>query len=181
MDRDQLEAIMAEAHALGLRTTTHIGVEETTAKDYIELGVSSIEHFYGIADAALDGVQRFPPDMNYNNEVQRFARAGELWTQADRGKLSRIVDMMVAKQVGWSPTLSIYEASRDVDARAEPALVQGLPAPRARGLLPSLARQPRLLLPRVDQHAGGALEAAVPRLDGRPARVRPQGRPRHDG
>jgi imidazolonepropionase-like amidohydrolase len=114
MDRDQLEAIMAEAHALGLRTTTHIGVEETTARDYIELGVSSIEHFYGIADAALDGVQRFPPDMNYNNEVQRFARAGELWTQADRGKLSQIVDMMVAKHVGWSPTLSIYDASRDV-------------------------------------------------------------------
>jgi hypothetical protein len=76
--------------------------------------VNSIEHFYGIADAALDGVQRFPADMNYNDEVHRFARAGELWAQADRGKLSQVVDMMVAKQVGWSPTLSIYEASRDV-------------------------------------------------------------------
>ena len=86
MDRDQLEAILDEAHTLGLRTTTHIGVEETTAKDYIELGVNSIEHFYGIADAALDGVQRFPPDMNYNDEVHRFARAGELWAQADRGE-----------------------------------------------------------------------------------------------
>ena len=62
VDRDQLEAILDEAHTLGLRTTTHIGVEETTAKDYIELGVNSIEHFYGIADAALDGVQRFPPE-----------------------------------------------------------------------------------------------------------------------
>ena len=46
---------MDEAHKLGLRTTAHIGVEETTAQDYIELGVSSIEHFYGVADAALDG------------------------------------------------------------------------------------------------------------------------------
>lgn len=114
VDRDQLEAILDEARALGLRTTAHIGVEETTARDYIELGVSSIEHFYGIADAALVGVQRFPPDMNYDHEVHRFARAGELWTQADRGKLSQIVDLMVAKNVGWSPTLSIYEASRDV-------------------------------------------------------------------
>jgi imidazolonepropionase-like amidohydrolase len=114
VDRDQLEVILDEARTLGLPTTTHIGVEETTARDYIELGVNSIEHFYGIADAALDGVQKFPPDMNYNDEVQRFARAGELWAQADRGKLSQIVDMMVARQVGWSPTLSIYEASRDV-------------------------------------------------------------------
>jgi hypothetical protein len=59
-------------------------------------------------------MQRFPPDMNYNDEVHRFARAGELWEQADRAKLSHIVDTMVAKNVGWSPTLSIYEASRDV-------------------------------------------------------------------
>src|SRR6266536_3380885 len=53
MDRDQLEAIMEEAHKLGLRTATHIAVEETTASDYIELGVNSIEHFYGVADAAI--------------------------------------------------------------------------------------------------------------------------------
>jgi imidazolonepropionase-like amidohydrolase len=114
LDRDQVEAALSEARELGLRTTTHIGVEETTAKDYIELGVNAIEHFYGIPDAALNGRQSFPPDMNYNDEVQRFARAGELWAQADRRKLSEIVDMMVEHHVGWSPTLSIYEASRDV-------------------------------------------------------------------
>lgn len=113
-DRDQLEAVLDEAHKLGLPTTTHIGVEETTAKDYIELGVNAIEHFYGIPDAALDGVQDFPPDMNYNNEVQRFARAGELWAQANPQKLTQIIDLMVEKHVGWSPTLSVYEASRDV-------------------------------------------------------------------
>src|SRR6185436_11376454 len=60
MDRDQLEAIMDEAHKLGLRTATHIAVEETTAKDYAELGVNSIEHFYGVADAAINGIQNFP-------------------------------------------------------------------------------------------------------------------------
>jgi imidazolonepropionase-like amidohydrolase len=88
MDRDQLEAILDEAHRVGLRTTAHIGAEETTARDYIELGVSSIEHFYGVADAALPGAQRFPADMNYSNEIHRFARAGELYAQADRQKLS---------------------------------------------------------------------------------------------
>jgi imidazolonepropionase-like amidohydrolase len=113
MDRDQLEALMAEAKAQGLPTTAHIGVEETTASDYIELGVTSIEHFYGIADAALDGVQDFPAEMNYSNEFHRFARAGELYAQADAGKLRAVVERMAERGVAWSPTLSIYEASRD--------------------------------------------------------------------
>jgi imidazolonepropionase-like amidohydrolase len=116
LDRDQLEAVLDEAHRVGLPTATHIGVEETTARDYAELGVSSIEHFYGIADAALDGIQDFPADMNYSNEVQRFARAGELYTQhnLNREKLSSVLDLMIEKQVAWSPTLSIYVASRDL-------------------------------------------------------------------
>jgi imidazolonepropionase-like amidohydrolase len=114
LDRDQLEVVLNEAHAQDLPTTAHIGVEETTARDYIELGVSSIEHFYGIPDAAIEGRQRFPADMNSSNEVQRFARAGELFAQADPGKLRAIVDLMVEKRVAWSPTLSVYEASRDL-------------------------------------------------------------------
>jgi imidazolonepropionase-like amidohydrolase len=121
MDRDQLEAIMDEAHKLGMRTATHIAVEETTAKDYVELGVNSIEHFYGVADAALNGIQNFPPDMSYSNEIHRFGRAGELYAQADPEKLHKIIDMMVEKHVAWDPTFSIYEASRDlVRAQAQP-------------------------------------------------------------
>lgn len=114
MDRDQLEAVMSEAKVQGLRTTAHIAVEETTARDFIELGVDSIEHFYGIADAALDGVQNFPPDMNYSDELMRFAHAGELYAQANPAKLEKVIDEMVAAGVTWSPTLSIYEASRDL-------------------------------------------------------------------
>jgi imidazolonepropionase-like amidohydrolase len=114
MDRDQLEAIMDEAHTLGLRTATHIAVEETTAADYVELGVNSIEHFYGVADAALTGIQHFPPEMNYANEIHRFGRAGELYAQADPEKLRKVTDLMVQKHVAWDPTFSIYEASRDL-------------------------------------------------------------------
>jgi imidazolonepropionase-like amidohydrolase len=114
MDRDQLEALMGEAKTQGLRTTAHIAVEETTAKDFIELGINSIEHFYGVADAALDGIQNFPPDMNYANELHRFGRAGELYAQANPAKLADVIDLMVERKVAWTPTLSIYEASRDV-------------------------------------------------------------------
>src|SRR6478672_6946540 len=114
MDRDQLEAIMDEAHTLNMRTAAHIAVEETTAKNYAELGVGSIEHFYGVADAALNGIQNFPPDTSYANEIHRFGRAGELYAQADPEKLHQVVDLMVEKHVAWDPTFSIYEASRDL-------------------------------------------------------------------
>jgi imidazolonepropionase-like amidohydrolase len=114
LDRDQLEALLGEARLQGLPTTAHIGVEETTARDFIELGVTSIEHFYGIADAALEGVQDFPADMNSSDETHRFAHAGELYAQADPERLAAIVDLMAEKGVAWSPTLSIYEACRDL-------------------------------------------------------------------
>ena len=114
MDRDLLEAVMDEARRQGLPTTAHIGVEEVTARDFIELGVGSIEHFYGVADAALDGIQDFPPEMNYSNEFHRFSRAGELYAQANPEKLRAVIDLMVESDVAWSPTLSIYEAARDL-------------------------------------------------------------------
>src|SRR4029079_4408397 len=120
MDRDQAAATIDEAKRVGLPTTVHIAVGEATARDFVDLGVNCIEHFYGIADAALDGVQDFPPEMNLANEIHRFGRAGELYTQDNLNpeKLSKLLDDMVAKGVAWSPPMSTYEAARDL-VRAE--------------------------------------------------------------
>jgi imidazolonepropionase-like amidohydrolase len=116
MDRDQAFAAIDEARKIGLPTTVHIAVGEATARDFVDDGVNCIEHFYGIADAAFDGVQDFPPEMNLNNEIHRFGRAGELYTQPNLNseKLSKLLDDMVAKGVAWSPTMSTYEATRDL-------------------------------------------------------------------
>jgi imidazolonepropionase-like amidohydrolase len=116
MDRDLLEALLDEAHKQGLRVAIHNAVEEVNAKDFAELGGTSIEHFYGVADAALDGIQDFPPEHNANNEIHRFGRAGELYIQKNlnKEKLSQVLDLMVKNHVTWSPTLSIYIASRDL-------------------------------------------------------------------
>ena len=116
MDRDQAAAAIDEAKKAGLPTTVHIAVGEATARDFVDLGVNCIEHFYGVADAALDGIQDFPPEMNDDNEIHRFGRAGELYTQANfnHEKLSKLLDDMVAKGVAWSPTMSTYEATRDL-------------------------------------------------------------------
>ncbi|MFN8060310.1 MAG: amidohydrolase family protein [Vicinamibacterales bacterium] len=116
MDRDQVAATLEEAKKVGLKTTVHVAVGEATARDFVDLGVNCIEHFYGVADAALDGIQDFPPEMNYANEIHRFGRAGELYTQnnLNREKLSQLLGDMVAKGVSWSPTMSTYEATRDL-------------------------------------------------------------------
>ena len=116
MDRDQVAATLDEAKKVGLPTTVHIAVGDATARDFVDLGVNCIEHFYGVADAALDGIQDFPPEMNYSNEIHRFGRAGELYIQNnfDHEKLSKLLDDMVAKGVAWSPTMSTYEAARDL-------------------------------------------------------------------
>jgi hypothetical protein len=122
LDRDIMTAMEEEAHKVGLPIAHHVGVEETTAWDDIRLGTRSIEHWYGIPDAALkDGVQGFPPTYNYNNEVDRFRYAGHLWREADPDKLLTVLDGMVAKSVAWVPTLDIYEASRDLQrAQTQP-------------------------------------------------------------
>ena len=122
IDRDIMAALSDEAHKLGLRTAHHAGVEETNAWDDIRFGTTSIEHWYGIPDAALDDrVQHFPPSYNYNYEVDRFRWAGHLWREANWDRLGKVFDAMVAANVAWDPTLNIYEASRDLQrAQTQP-------------------------------------------------------------
>jgi hypothetical protein len=115
IDRDTMEAMEREAHLLNLRIAHHAGVEETNAWDDINFGTTSIEHWYGIPDAAIEhGVQNFPATYNYNNETDRFRYAGHLWREADPKRLGDVLDGMVKAGVAWVPTLDIYEASRDL-------------------------------------------------------------------
>jgi cytosine/adenosine deaminase-related metal-dependent hydrolase len=122
IDRDTMQAMEAEAHELGLRIAHHAGVEETNAWDDIHFGTTSIEHWYGIPDAAIEaGVQNFPSSYNYNNETDRFRYAGHLWREADPERLTKVLQAMVDAHVAWDPTLDIYEASRDLQrAQTQP-------------------------------------------------------------
>lgn len=128
MDRDLMTAMMDEANKLGMRVMHHVGVEETNAWDDIKLGTTSIEHWYGIPDAAIEsGRQNFPSDYNYNDEVHRFRYAGRLWREANWDKLMAVLDAMVAANVAWDPTLDIYDASRDLQrAQTNPAFADFL-------------------------------------------------------
>jgi imidazolonepropionase-like amidohydrolase len=114
LDRDIMEAIVDEATKLGLKVADHMAVEETDARDAATFGVDTIEHWYGIPDAALKGSQDFPPSYNFNNESDRFRWAGHLWREADPVKLEAVLTEMVKRGVGWIPTFSTYEACRDM-------------------------------------------------------------------
>lgn len=114
LDRDIMKAALEEAHKLGLRVAHHAAVEETDAWDDAAFGVTSIEHWYGVPDAALHGSQNFPYWYNFNSENDRFRYAGHLWREADPQKLDKVLAMLVEKGVAWCPTLVIYEANRDL-------------------------------------------------------------------
>ncbi len=122
LDRDILLAMLDEAKKIGLRVAHHVGVEETNVWDDIAGGTTTIEHWYGIPDAAIrDKRQRFPSDYNYNDETDRFRWAGRLWREADPVLLDSVFSSMVRANVAWVPTLDIYEASRDLQrAQTQP-------------------------------------------------------------
>jgi cytosine/adenosine deaminase-related metal-dependent hydrolase len=122
IDRDTMQAMEDEAHKLNLRIAHHAGVEETNAWDDIKFGTTSIEHWYGVPDAAIEGGgQNFPSYYNYNNETDRFRWAGHLFREANPERLTKVLQGMVEANVAWDPTLDIYEASRDLQrAQTQP-------------------------------------------------------------
>lgn len=128
IDRDLMQPMMDEAKKIGMRVAHHTGVEETNAWDDIKFGTTSIEHWYGIPDAAIEsGRQNFPSDYNYNDEVDRFRFAGRLWREANWERLMKVFDGMVEAGVAWNPTLDIYDASRDLQrAQTNPAFADYL-------------------------------------------------------
>jgi hypothetical protein len=101
-------------------TTVHLppsDISVVNALKAAELGVTMIEHHYGYAEASMDGrSQPFPPDYNYMDEAQRFREAGSIWQMADEEILfGEVVDRLVASGVSLIPTMSTYEANRDIN------------------------------------------------------------------
>ncbi|MEX0906989.1 MAG: amidohydrolase [Gemmatimonadota bacterium] len=121
-DPDIMEALLDEAASLGLGTQAHLaqtGVARMDALDAARLGLGSLEHWYGLPESLFADrtVQDYPLDYNYNDEYHRFAHAGRLWQQAARphtDKWNAVMDELVALGFVLSPTMTIYEANRDV-------------------------------------------------------------------
>jgi hypothetical protein len=101
--------------------------EETRAwvRKIAKQGASGIKFFgapanwYGLPEAMFADkvIQHYPSDYNYTNEQHRFGQAGRLWAQAAKPgskKWNQVRDELIGLNFTINPTLTIYEASRDL-------------------------------------------------------------------
>ena len=122
MDPPVMAALIDEAEQQGLGTVAHLGqthLARMTALDAAELGLDMMTHYYGLFESMLTdfSIQDWPLDYNYNNEQHRFGQVGRLWYQSvDEGseEWNALIDRFLELDFAIDPTMTIYEASRDV-------------------------------------------------------------------
>jgi len=119
---DIMEAALDEAGELGLGSACHhaqLSVTQVNVLDTARWGLTSMEHWYGLPEALFTGrvIQDYPLDYNYANEQDRFGQAGRLWQQAappGSEHWNAVMDELLELDFTLTPTLTIYEASRDL-------------------------------------------------------------------
>ncbi len=119
-----LKVVIDEAAKQGMKTAFHhpqLGVTHANALDSATWGNSSIEHWYGVPEAMFEDriVQDFSKDYNYSNEEDRFSEAGQLWQQTAQPSSdtwNHMIDQLLQHDITLNPTLSVYEANRDLMA-----------------------------------------------------------------
>lgn len=117
-----MAAALDEAKQQQLGTMMHhaqLSVVRTNVLDSARMGLDSMEHWYGLPEALFTEqvIQNYPPHYNYNNEQDRFSEAGKLWQQAaapGSDKWNAVRDELITLDFTINPTLTIYEASRDL-------------------------------------------------------------------
>lgn len=117
-----MNAALDEANKQNLGTMMHhaqLNVMQTNVVDSARQGLTTMEHWYGLPEALFteQTIQDYSPEYNYNNEQDRFGAAGELWQQAAEpgsDKWNSVRDELIELDFTINPTLTIYEASRDL-------------------------------------------------------------------
>jgi hypothetical protein len=119
---DIMQAALDEVKKKGLRSACHhaqMDVARVNVLTSARWGLTSMEHWYGLPEALFADrtVQDYPLDYNYADESHRFGQAGRLWKQAAPPYSERwnaVMDELIALDFTIDPTLTIYEASRDL-------------------------------------------------------------------
>ena len=117
-----MKAAIEENKKLGLRSTAHhaqLNVVKWNVLNSARAGLNSMEHWYGLPEALFNDrvIQNYPPYYNYQNEQHRFEEAGKLWKQAAEPfseHWNNVMNELISLDFTISPTLNIYEASRDL-------------------------------------------------------------------
>lgn len=117
-----MTAALTEAKKQGLGSMMHhaqLDVTNMNVLDSARLGLTTMEHWYGLPEALFEHqhIQNYSPEYNYNNEQHRFAEAGRLWQQAAKqnsDKWLSVRDELLSLDFTLNPTFTIYEANRDL-------------------------------------------------------------------
>jgi imidazolonepropionase-like amidohydrolase len=117
-----MRAALDEAGKHGLGTAMHhaqLDVVNWNVLDSARAGLTTMEHWYGLPEALFEDrvIQDYPLDYNYSDEQHRFGEAGRLWRQAaapGSSKWNAVRDELISLGFTLNPTLTIYEASRDL-------------------------------------------------------------------
>jgi len=121
-DPDIMAALIDEAHKHALGTVAHLdqmGLARMTALDAARLGLDMMTHYYGLFESMLKdySIQDWPLDYNYNDEQHRFGQVARLWNQIHEPgspEWNAVIREFVDLGFAIDPTMTIYEASRDV-------------------------------------------------------------------
>ncbi len=126
---DIMAAALNEAAKRGLYTTmlhAQLNVGWMDVIDSARLGLTSMQHWYGLPEALFTDrtLQHYPLDYNYNDEQDRFSEAGRLWQQAAppfSDHWNAVMDELLEIDFTMVPTFVAYETTRDFMrmARAE--------------------------------------------------------------
>ena len=117
-----MKAALQEAKKHNLGSMMHHAQLEVTNMNVVDsarLGLTTMEHWYGLPEALFEHqhIQNYSPDYNYYNEQDRFGEAGRLWQQAatpGSEKWQQVRDELISLDFTLDPTMTIYEASRDL-------------------------------------------------------------------
>ncbi len=118
-----MAALIDEAKKHGLGTVAHLPqmlLGEINAMQAAEMGLDMMTHYYGLFESMLENgysIQDWPLDYNYQNEQHRFGQVGRLWNQAaEPGSelWNETIDRFLELGFAIDPTMTIYEASRDL-------------------------------------------------------------------
>ncbi|MDT0627608.1 amidohydrolase family protein [Alteromonas sp. W364] len=117
-----MTAALDEAKKQNIGTMMHhaqLNVMSMNVLDSARLGLTTMEHWYGLPEALFEAqtIQNYPATYNYNNEQDRFAEAGKLWKQAapyGSEKWNAVRDELIDLNFTINPTMTIYQASRDL-------------------------------------------------------------------
>ena len=119
---DIMKAALDEAKKQGLGSACHhaqTDVAWLNALTTARMGLTSMEHWYGLPEALFQDrtVQNYPLNYNYQNEQHRFEEAGKLWEQAAKPyskHWNKVMDELIKLDFTIDPTMNIYEANRDL-------------------------------------------------------------------